>query len=100
MRQSDFPQGKKQVGASSRYRRPPIRGSDAKYKSLGTLVADAAEARRELLRGVLLAAAIQQNGICRRTAWLTIQPLEDGSLGLEELGLAGDIPGGAFYIIG
>jgi hypothetical protein len=99
MRQSNTPKRKKQIGAQACYRRPPISRPDAEHQPLGPLVSDTAKVRGELLGAVLLAAAIQQNGIGRGTARLAVQPVEDGGLGLEELRVAGDIPGGPLYIV-
>jgi hypothetical protein len=100
MRQSHATKGKKQVGTLACGRRPPIRRSDGKHQPLNTLVADAAEVRGELIRAVLLAAAIHQNRIRRSATGLAIQPIEQGRFGVEELGLTRDISGRTPYVVG
>src|SRR5216683_953101 len=100
MRQGHPPEGKKQIGTLTCGRRPPIRRSDGEHQALDALIANATEVRGELLRGELLAATIQQNGIRRSATRLTIQPIEQGGLGPEKLGVAGNVMGGPLYIVG
>ena len=100
MGQGQTAEGNKEVGALACSNRPPIGRTDSKHEALSPPIANASDLRGELLRGVLLAAAIEQNRIGQGTAWLARQPLEDFCLGIEELGIAGDVPGGAFDIVG
>jgi hypothetical protein len=91
---------KEKIGALACCNGPPIGGTDSEHKALRAPIANAPDLPGKLFRGVLLAAAIQQNGIGRCAAWLAIQPVEDFCLGVEELGIAGDVPGSTFDIIG
>jgi hypothetical protein len=93
-------EGKKKVGAVACGSGPPIGGTDSEHKALRASIANASDLCGKLFRGVLLTAAIQQNGIGRRAAWLAIQQVQDFCLGVEELGIAGDVPGSAFDIVG
>jgi hypothetical protein len=72
MRQSHATKGKKQVGTLACGRRPPIRRSDGEHEALDALIPYAAEVCGELIRGVLLAAAIHKNGIRWSAARLAI----------------------------
>ena len=92
MRQRHPPQRKKKVGPLACCSRPPISGPDGKHQTLYTVVANAPDVRCELLGGVLLTATIQQNGIGWDAPGLAVQPVKDGSLGVEELRVAGAIP--------
>jgi hypothetical protein len=100
MGQSDATKGKKQVGTLACGRRPPIRRSDGKHQALNTLVTYAAEVRGELIRGVLLAATVEQYRMGRSATGLAIQPIEQGRFGVEELGLTRDVSGRTRYIVG
>ena len=88
MWQGDATKRKKHVGTLARGRRPPIRRANGEHQALDSLVADTAEPRSELIRGVLLAATIQQNRIRGSATGLPIQPVEDRRLRIEQLGLA------------
>jgi hypothetical protein len=90
----------KEVGALACNSGPPIDWADGEHKALNAIIANAPNVRRKLLGGVLLAAAIEQNRISGNPAWLAIQPFEDRSLGVKELGIAGHVPRGAFNIVG
>jgi hypothetical protein len=68
-------EGKKKVGAVACGSGPPIGGTDSEHKALRASIANASDLRGKLFRSVLLTAAIQQNGIGRRAAWLAIQPV-------------------------
>jgi hypothetical protein len=72
MRQGHPPERPKQVRPFPRHWRPAIRRSDGEHEALNSLVAEPAEVRGEFLRGELLAAAIQQNGVRRSAAGVAI----------------------------
>ncbi len=99
MWQSHAAEGKEKVSALTGHSGPSVGRADGENEALGALIADAPDLRSELLRGELLAAAIQQNGIGRSAAGLTIQPIKERRLGLEELGVAGNVPGNALEIV-
>jgi hypothetical protein len=100
VRQGHWTEGKEKVGSLSCGRGPTVGGTDGEHQTLSALITDASNARREFLRSVLLPAAIQQNGIRWGAADLTVQPIKDRRLGLEELGVAGNVPGHALKIVG
>jgi len=100
VRQGHWTEGKEKVSALSCGWGPTIGGTDGEHQTLSALITDASNARREFLRGVLLTAAIQKNGIRWDAAGLTVQPIKDRRLGLEELGVAGNVPGHALEIVG
>lgn len=100
MRQGQTAKGQKKVGALTCHGGPSIGGTDSEHEALSALIADAPNLRGELLRGVLLAAAIQQDGVGGGAAGLAVQPVENCCLGVEELGVAGDVPGSALDIVG
>src|SRR5260370_2936642 len=60
MRQGHATKRKKQIGTLACRRRPPIRRSDAKHQALDSLIADAAEVRRQRVSGVLMDTTIQK----------------------------------------
>jgi hypothetical protein len=91
VRQGHAAEGKEKISALACGRGPPVGGTDGEHKPLSTLIADASDVRSELLGGVLLTPAIQQNGVGRGTAGLTVQPIEECSLGFEDLRVAGDV---------
>jgi len=91
MRQSDLAERKKKIRALTCGRRPSVGGPDGEDEALSTLVTDASEVSGELLGGVLLAAAVEQNGVGRSAAGLAIQPLEHSGFRVEEVRVAGDI---------
>jgi hypothetical protein len=99
MWQSHATKRKKHVGTLARRRRPPIRGSNGEHQTLDSLVADTAEPRSELIRGVLLAATIQQNRVRGSATGLPIQPVEDRRLRIEQLRLARNVSCGTLYIV-
>jgi len=100
VRQGHWTEGKEKVGALPCGGGPTVGGTDGEHQTLSALITDASNARREFLRGVLLTAAIQKNGIRWGAASLTVQPIKDRRLGLEELGVAGNVPGDALEIVG
>jgi len=100
MRQGHVPEGKEQIGALTCGRRPPIRRSDSEHQALDALITDAPEVRGELIRGVLLAATVEQYRIGWSPARLAIQPIEQARFGVEELSLTRNVSGRARYIVG
>jgi hypothetical protein len=85
VRQGHAAEGKEKVGALACGRGPSVGGTDGKYEALGALIANPPDVCGELLGGVLLAAAIQQDGIGWGATGLAIYPIKDGGLGVEEL---------------
>lgn len=100
VRQGHWTEGKEKIGAPPCGGRPTIGGTDGEYQALSALIADTSNVRCELLRAVLPAAAIQQDGMGRGAAGLAVQPIKDGRLGFEKLRVAGNVPGDALKIIG
>jgi hypothetical protein len=99
MRQRNATESEQKIGALPSRGGPAIRWPDGDDQALSAVIAQAAQVRGKLLRGVLLAAAIKQNRLGRRTAGVPVQPVKKSQLGLEDLGLAGNIPGGAIDIV-
>ena len=99
MWQGDATKRKKHVGTLASRRRPPIRRSNGEHQTLDSLIADTAEPRSELIRGVLLSATIEQNRIRGSATGLAIQPVEDRRLRIEQLGVARNVSCGALYIV-
>jgi hypothetical protein len=93
VRQGHAAKGKEKIGALACGRRPSAGGTDGEHKPLNALIANASDVRSELLGGVLLAAAIQQNGVGGGTTGLTVYPIEECGLGVEDLRVAGGVPG-------
>jgi hypothetical protein len=80
--------------------RPSVCGADGEHKALGSVVAQTAEAGSELLGCELLATTVEEDGKGAGAAGLVVQPVEEGVFGFEELGVAGDVAGGAADVVG
>jgi hypothetical protein len=100
MGQRQTAEGKKKVGSLARCSGPSIGGTDSEHETLNSLVTQATDLSGELLRGVLLASAVKQDCISRHAPRLPIQPIEDCHFGVEEQGLAWNVSGGTFDIVG
>ena len=100
MWQGHAAEGKDQVGSLACNPGPPISGPDGEHQALNPLVADSPDIRGELIGGVLLPVAIQQNGIGWSAAGLTVQPLQERSLGVEELRVARGVTRSPLHIVG
>ena len=79
---------------------PAVGGADGEDEALGAVVAETADAGSEVLGGELLAAAVEQDGVCAGAAGLLIEPFEEEGFGVEGLCVAGDIAGGALDVVG
>ncbi len=79
---------------------PAVCGADGEDEALGAVVAEAAETGGELLGGELLAAAVEEDGKGADASRLVLQPFKEGGLGIEELGVAGDVAGGPSNVVG
>jgi hypothetical protein len=100
MRQRNAAKGEQKIGTLPCRGGPAVRRANRDDQALGAVIAQAAQMCGKLLRGVLLAAAIEQNRLGRGTAGLTVQPIEEGRLRLKDLGLARNITRGAVDIVG
>ena len=79
---------------------PAVGGTDGEDETLGAVVAETAEAGGELLGGELVATAVEKDAKGADAAGVVFEPMEQGWLGVEELGLAGDVAGGASEVVG
>jgi hypothetical protein len=93
VRECDAAQRKKQVCALTGSGRPAIRRTDSKNETLSTAIAQPAKLLSEFFGGEQLASAVEQNGMSRSAARLTVEPLKQGRLGLKELRVARDVTG-------
>lgn len=93
-------EGEEEVGALVGGGGPAVGGTDGEDEALGSVVAEAADAGSEVLGGELLAAAIEQDAEGADAAGLLVEPGEEGGLGIEDLGVAGDGAVGAGDVVG
>ena len=80
MRQGNPPEREKQIGALTCGGGPSVGWTDGKHDALSALISHTPEVRRKLLGGVLLAAAVQQNGVAGCPACLAVEPIKHRSL--------------------
>jgi hypothetical protein len=98
--QGDESEREEEVGAGSSVGGPAVGGADGEDEALGAFVAETADAGGEVFGRELLAAAVEEDGVGSGSTGLLIEPFEQEGFGVEGLGVAGDIAGGALDVVG
>jgi hypothetical protein len=98
--EGDEAEGEEEVGAGAGGGGPAVGGADGEDEALGSHVAQVTETRGKILGRNLLAAAVEEDEVGTGAAGVEIGCGEEGGLGVEELGVAGEIATGSLEVVG
>jgi hypothetical protein len=98
--EGDEAEREEEVGTVAGCGGPAVGGTDGEDQALCAIVAETAESGGEFFGGELAAAAVEEDGEGADAAGVLVERVEQGSLGIEDLTVAGDVSGDAGDVIG